>query len=121
MHVEASPVPCFMVRRGRYKYVHIHGVEAQLFDLEQDPGEWRNLSGRSDHRHVEEAMRDTLLARFPVETIERNVCRTIAARLLIHRAMVRNETRWDYAPPIDPALDALRQYLPADNGLSPGR
>jgi choline-sulfatase len=112
MHLEDTPVPCFMVRRGRYKYIHIHGVDAQLFDLATDPGEWRNLAGVPAHRAVEETLRTALLQRFPVDAIEHDVRRTIASRLLIDRAMRRTRTRWDYAPQFDPSADALRQYLP---------
>src|SRR5690606_36357693 len=38
-HLEKVWAPCFMVRRGRFKYIHIHGHGSQLFDLEADPGE----------------------------------------------------------------------------------
>ena len=33
-----------MVRFGRYKYVHYEGYAPQLFDLEADPGETRDLA-----------------------------------------------------------------------------
>ena len=42
-HVEKVRAPCFMARRGRWKYVLVHGHDEQLFDLEADPGEWTNL------------------------------------------------------------------------------
>ena len=47
MH-EGVGTPCFMIRRGKYKYVHINDHEGQLFDLEADPGETRNLARRAD-------------------------------------------------------------------------
>jgi choline-sulfatase len=42
-HVEKVKGPAFMARRGRYKYIHIYEHGSQLFDLENDPGEWHNL------------------------------------------------------------------------------
>lgn len=35
----------FMLRRGRWKYIAYVGYEPQLFDLEDDPDEIRNLAG----------------------------------------------------------------------------
>ena len=39
-----------MVRFGRYKYVHYEGYRPQLFDLEADPGETRDLALRARPR-----------------------------------------------------------------------
>ena len=36
-----------MVRWGRWKYVAWAGSAAQLFDLEADPGEFRDLAGET--------------------------------------------------------------------------
>ena len=38
-----------MLRRGRYKYNHYVGYEAELFDLEDDPEETRNLALHPDY------------------------------------------------------------------------
>jgi len=42
-HGMGSTTAAFMVRRGRYKYVHYVGYPPQLFDLEEDPEELRDL------------------------------------------------------------------------------
>jgi choline-sulfatase len=42
----------FMVRRGRWKYVHYVGAPPQLFDLADDPEELRDLAGAAAHRGV---------------------------------------------------------------------
>jgi choline-sulfatase len=112
MHVEDVPAPCFMARQGRYKYVYLHGIAAQLFDLADDPGEWRNLAGDPAHRSVEEALRDELVARFQPDAIEVQVRESLRRRAVIKDAMARTSTRWDYAPAFDPNRDALEQYLP---------
>ena len=39
IHSEGIHGPCFMVRKGKFKYIYVHGHDAQLFDLEADPGE----------------------------------------------------------------------------------
>jgi choline-sulfatase len=44
-HAAGAPTGAFMIRRGRYKYVHYVGMPPMLFDLESDPRE-RNDLGR---------------------------------------------------------------------------
>jgi len=44
-HAAKSPSGSFMIRKGRYKYIHYVGFEPELFDLESDPEEEHNLSG----------------------------------------------------------------------------
>ena len=48
-HAVGSITGIFMVRFGRYKYVHYEGYRPQLFDLEADPGETRDLAPRRGH------------------------------------------------------------------------
>jgi choline-sulfatase len=48
-HAAASPSGAFMVRRGRWKYVHYAGMPPQLFDLEADPIEARDLGEDPAH------------------------------------------------------------------------
>ena len=43
-HAVGSMTGIFMVRFGRYKYVHYEGYRPQLFDLEADPLETRDLA-----------------------------------------------------------------------------
>ncbi len=43
-HAVGSTTGIFMVRFGRYKYVHYEGYRPQLFDLEADPLETRDLA-----------------------------------------------------------------------------
>ena len=116
MHVEDNPVQCYMVRRGKYKLIYLHGVGAQLFDLEADPDEWDNLSGKPEFAEVESELRNAILERFDVEAIEEDIVRSIKARQMILPAMRRNNTLWDYEPRFDPNKDATRQYLPERPG-----
>jgi choline-sulfatase len=43
-HASMSPSGIFMIRDGRFKYVYYVGLPPQLFDLEQDPDETRDLA-----------------------------------------------------------------------------
>jgi choline-sulfatase len=56
-HAVGSIAGIFMVRFGRWKYVHYEGYRPQLYDLEADPGETRDLAGEAGH---EEALAEGL-------------------------------------------------------------
>jgi choline-sulfatase len=107
LHAEGVYAPCFMIRRGKYKYVTVHGKDAQLFDLERDPDEWHNLVGDPHFREVVEDLRARVLGQFDPDEIEKDVCKSLAQRRLIRAAMKANRTYWDYNPP----FDATQQYI----------
>lgn len=52
------------LRGDRYKYVHVHGLWDldELYDLQDDPGETRNLVFSADHRSVLRQMNERLFA-----------------------------------------------------------
>jgi choline-sulfatase len=106
-HVEKVHAPSFMARRDRFKYVMVHGHEEQLFDLEADPGEWRNLIGQPNYREVEEELRGLVLARFDPAALMAAGQASIARRDLIRRANQKNGVKWDYQP----FFDATKQYV----------
>ena len=43
-HAAGSATAVFMIRHGRFKYIHYVGMPPQLFDLEADPYETRDLA-----------------------------------------------------------------------------
>ena len=51
-HAVGSLTGIFMVRFGRYKYVHYEGYHPQLFDLEDDPMETRDLALEPGHEAI---------------------------------------------------------------------
>ena len=106
-HVEKVHAPCFMVRRGRYKYIYIHGYDSQLFDMETDPHEWDNLAGRPAMASQEAELRGLILARFDPDQLARDGQASVQRRDLIRQAMARNGTAWDYFP----YFDASKQYV----------
>jgi choline-sulfatase len=44
-HASRSPSGSYMIRKGRFKYIHYVGFQPELFDLEADPEEADDLSG----------------------------------------------------------------------------
>ena len=108
-HTEAVESPCFMIRRGSYKYIMIHGHESLLFDLEQDPGEWNNLSGREDLGEKEYDLRQRILEQFDPDEINRGIIVGMKRKKVIRDAMIANDTHWDYSPVFEPTLLYVRQ------------
>ena len=51
-HAVASITGIFMVRFDRFKYVHYRGYRSQLFDLDADPFESRDLSLEPGHESI---------------------------------------------------------------------
>jgi choline-sulfatase len=71
-HAAASISAAYMIRKGRYKYVHYTGWEPELFDLETDPEETRNRATELDLKPVLAAFEADLRRLLdPVETDRR--------------------------------------------------
>lgn len=59
-HSANSHSGLFMIRQGRWKYIHCVGFPEQLFDLESDPTESHDLASDPDHAAVLEHCRKAL-------------------------------------------------------------
>lgn len=103
--------PSFMIRRGRFKYVYVHGHDEQLFDLEDDPNEWTNLASDADYQEVVSKHRERILERFDPEMISEQIRQNHQQRLIIARAMALNGTRWDVEPRFDPTRRYPNTYV----------
>jgi choline-sulfatase len=51
-HAAGSITAMYLVRKGRWKYIHHVGYAPELFDLQDDPGETRDLAQDDKHAHV---------------------------------------------------------------------
>jgi choline-sulfatase len=51
-HAAGSVTGTFMIREGRWKYIHHTGYRPELFDLAADPGETRDLAEEAGHEAV---------------------------------------------------------------------
>lgn len=61
-HAEHARTGTFMLRRGRYKLIHFVGYRSQLFDLECDPAEVRDLAGEPGFQDVLRSLEAALRA-----------------------------------------------------------
>jgi len=105
-HTNGVYEPCFMVRRGSFKYIHIRNEQGQLFDLENDPGEWNNLCGLPDYVQLEAELRALILERFDPDAVEVELRLSLERRTLLRAANEANDLHWDYSP----FFDAAKQY-----------
>lgn len=70
-HAVGAVTGAFMIRKGRFKYIHYVGYQPQLFDLDADPRERNDLSADASHAHVLSDLEAELLAICDPETVDR--------------------------------------------------
>lgn len=51
-HGAAATSGAFMLRDGKYKYIHYVHYDPELYDLDSDPDEWSNLAAKSEFQAV---------------------------------------------------------------------
>lgn len=100
-HGEAILWPCYMVRKGVYKYTYIHEKETQLFCLETDPKEEINLSGKTEYREIEAELKSLILKRFDPQEVLDYLDTSIRKKKIVKEAMERTKIAWDYVPVVD--------------------
>jgi len=104
---EGSVAPMFMIRRGRWKYIHSRPDPDHLFDLDADPDELLNVADDPANAEAVAALRAETGARWDEEALDAAVRRSQQERLLLFEALRSGRERsWDHQP----HLDASAQY-----------
>jgi choline-sulfatase len=70
-HAVGATAATYMIRAGRFKYIHYVGMRPMLFDLEADPGEQVDLGDRPAHRATVAACEAELRRLLDPEAIDR--------------------------------------------------
>jgi choline-sulfatase len=98
MHSEGVYATCFMVRKGKYKYIYIHGHDEQLFDLEKDPDEWDDLAHRADYVSIRSELKESIMNRFDPDRIEKELRQSLKKRQFLRKAMSKTGQNWAFNP-----------------------
>lgn len=78
--------PMAMLRRGRYKLNYSLDDPIELYDLEDDPGEFKDLGNQPDYAEVREQLQTELLAQWNPVELEQRIRQSQEERLLIRAA-----------------------------------
>ncbi|MEZ5759638.1 MAG: sulfatase-like hydrolase/transferase [Paracoccaceae bacterium] len=96
-HGEGIMRPSFLVRKGPWKYIYCHRSAPQLFNIEDDPGEWHNRAGDPAVAGIEADLNAVITGgRFDLEAIEAEVWARLPQKAVVNAAMAANATAWDY-------------------------
>ena len=95
-HAVASITGTFMIRHGRWKYIHHVGYRPELFDLEGDPGETTDLAERLDMASVLTECKAALLRICDPETVSAEAFADQRRRIAEHGGRDAIIARGDY-------------------------
>jgi len=105
---EGTGAPMLMIRRGRYKYISCITDPEQLFDLESDPNELKNLQ---DHPLLEEFRREAA-DYWDAEAMRARVIHDQERRRAVHAALrVGRYQGWDFNPARDASGEYTRSHM----------
>ena len=96
---EASFAPLVSLRYGKWKYNRCALDPEQLFDLENDPQELRNLAADPAHLGTVTSLRSKSEARWDLEAFDAEIRASQARRLVVYEALRQGGYYpWDYQP-----------------------
>jgi choline-sulfatase len=95
-HAAGSSTGFFMIRDGKWKYVHYVGEVPQLFDLEADPQEARDLGTSADHGAVLARCEAKLRAIVDPEAVNARAFRDQQARIEANGGLEAIRARGDF-------------------------
>ncbi|KPQ17236.1 MAG: choline-sulfatase [Rhodobacteraceae bacterium HLUCCO18] len=96
---EATISPMIALRSGSWKYTNCAVDPEQLFDLDADPHEMRNLAEDPAHAATLERFRVMAAARWDLEAFDAEVRDSQARRLTVYEALRNgNYFPWDFQP-----------------------
>ncbi|WP_317056677.1 choline-sulfatase [Roseovarius rhodophyticola] len=109
---EMTPAPVFMIRRGRFKFIHCDVDPPQLYDLENDPSELVNLANDAAYTEQAAAFASEVTARWDSEKLKTDIVSTQRTRRALHAAMEAGASEtWDYNPPRDASQEYVRNHM----------
>jgi choline-sulfatase len=83
-HGSGARTGAFMLRRGKYKYIHYVDFNPELYDLEADPEEHENLSGEAAYQETIQKFEEQLRGMVDPEAVDRAAKKDQAALIERH-------------------------------------
>jgi choline-sulfatase len=111
---EGAIAPLVMIKRGRYKFVHSPADPDQLYDLQEDPDELRNLASAAPHAARVRELRAEVAQRWHMDALHAAVIASQRQRHRVYEALRKGRhAPWDFQP----LRDASRLYVRNDLDL----
>ncbi|HEV2126583.1 MAG TPA: choline-sulfatase [Chloroflexota bacterium] len=105
---EATIKPIRALLKGHYKYIYTHERPDELYDLREDPHEWRNLIDDPAYAEVAQELRTRMLDSWDPAETERQVLASQRLRAFLKETQFQGKyTPWDFQP----FVDASKQYV----------
>ncbi len=96
---EGAYAPCVMIVEGSLKYVHCPDDPDQLYDLEADPRELRNLAASGEHEETVRRLRARVDELWQLDELAEDVVASQRRRLFVSQALATGRQEpWDYRP-----------------------
>jgi len=109
---EGTVAPLVMLRQDRWKFLRQPGHDDQLFDLEADPDELKNLAADPAQAEVVARFDAECKARWDMDALTQQVLESQARRRLVFQAsMAGKHKSWDHQPVDDASLRYMRNHL----------
>ena len=105
----ATIAPRFMVRKGQYKYVFSEAYPPQLYDLEKDPNELKNIAGEPEVAEIEAELKDLVYKKWDVDHLRQTMIASQKERRLVTEALSRGRwVSWEIGTSVDPGTHYVR-------------
>lgn len=113
---EGTLSPMVSLRNQRYKLIVSLTEGAQLFDLQADPLEKKNLSGLPEFAEIEKSLQEEIAKRWDLHKLNKDVLESQRRRFWLQQRLLSAEYRpWDFQPHVD----ASAQYVRGGGSSSP--